>query len=78
MTNEKLSLTLDQMINKSMKSLNKELSEADHPITKLTIVSRYEGYGIALKELGADTSKLGMLVETQATEIEPQLRKYFQ
>lgn len=77
MANEKLQTNLNQMVDKSIKDLNIELSKADHPILKLTIISRHEGYGIALKELGADTTKLGKLVEIEAAKIEPQLRKFF-
>lgn len=78
MVNEKLLTSLSQMVDKSIKDLNRELSKADHPILKLSIIVRHEGYGIALKELGADTAKLGKLVESEAAKIEPQLRKFFQ
>lgn len=77
MVNEKLLTNLDQMVDKAIKDLNIELSKADHPITKLAEIARHEGYGIALKELGADTTKLGNLIETEAAKIEPQLRKFF-
>jgi len=77
MANEKSLTILDQMVDKSIKDLNIELSKADHPILKLTIIARHEGYGIALKELGVDTAKLGKLVEIEAAKIEPQLRKFF-
>lgn len=77
MINEKLKADLDRMVDKSIKDLNIELSKADHPLAKLATIARHEGYGIALKELGADTTELGKLVETEATKIEPQLRKFF-
>ncbi len=77
MSNEELQKRLNQMVEKAIKELNSELAKADHPILKLTTISRHEGYGIALKELGADTSKLGILVETEAEKIEPSLRPLF-
>jgi hypothetical protein len=68
---------LNLMVDKSIKDLNKELSKADHPILKLAIIARHEGYGIAMKELGADTTKLGKLIDSEALKIEPELRKFF-
>lgn len=68
---------LDQMVNKSIEELKIDLTRSDDPITKLVTIARHEGYGIALKELGADTKKLGILVETEAKKIEPYIRQYF-
>ena len=68
---------LNQMVEKAIIDLNNNLAKADQPIIKLTIISRHEGYGIALHELGADTTKLGTLVESEAKKIEPSIRKLF-
>lgn len=70
MPKEELQKRLSQMVNKAIKELKSDLSRADHPITKLATIVRHEGYGIALRELGADTSELGILVETEAMKIE--------
>lgn len=77
MPNEELQKRLSQMVNKAINELRSDLAKADHPITKLATIARHEGYGIALKELGADTSKLGILVETEAKKIEPSIRPFF-
>ncbi len=68
---------LNELVERAIQDLKKELSKADHPIIKLTIISRHEGYGIALHDLGADTLKLGLLVESEAKKIEPSIRKLF-
>lgn len=73
---ERLKLYSD-MVEKAIRELNSELARADHPILKLTTIARHEGYGIALKELGADTTKLGTLVEAEAKKIEPSIRPLF-
>lgn len=65
------------MVEKAIRELNNDLAKADHPILKLTTISRHEGYGIALHELGADTTKLGIIVETEAKKLEPVIRKLF-
>lgn len=77
MLNEELQKRFSQMVDKAIRELNSELTRADHPILKLTTIARHEGYGIALKELGADTSKLGVLVESEAKKIEPSIRLLF-
>lgn len=77
MPNEELQKRLNQMVYKAIRELNSELARADHPILKLTTIARHEGYGIALKELGADTTKLGTLVEYEAKKIEPSIRPLF-
>lgn len=77
MPNEELQKRLNQMVDKATRELNSELARADHPILKLTTIARHEGYGIALKELGADTTKLGTLVEVEAKKIEPSIRPMF-
>ena len=77
MPNEELQKRLNQMVEKAIRDLNNNLAKADHPILKLTIISRHEGYGIALHELGADTAKLGTLVESEAKKIEPSIRPLF-
>lgn len=77
MLNEELQKRFSQMVDKAIRELNSELTKADHPILKLTTIARHEGYGIALKELGADTSKLGVLVESEAKKIEPSIRLLF-
>lgn len=53
MPNEDLQKRLNQMVDKAIRELNSELARADHSILKLTTIARHEGYGIALKELGA-------------------------
>ena len=77
MVNDITQTMLNDMVEKAAQDLEREISKADHPIIKLTIISRHEGYGIALKELGADTTKLGLLVETEAKKVEPSIRKFF-
>lgn len=77
MPNEDLQKKLNQMVDKAIRELDSELARADHPILKLTTIARHEGYGIALKELGADTTKLGTLVESEAKKIEPSIRPLF-
>ena len=77
MVNDTTQTMLNNMVEKAAQDLERELSKADHHIIKLTIISRHEGYGIALKELGADTTKLGLLVETEAKKVEPSIRKFF-
>ena len=77
MSNDELQKRLSQMVDKAIRELNSDLAKADHPITKLVTIARHEGYGIALKELGADTSKLGTLVESEAKKIEPSIRPLF-
>ena len=77
MPNEELQKRLNQMVEKSIKDLKSDIAKADHPITKLTAIARHEGYGIALQELGANTEKLGSLVEMEAKKLEPSLRKFF-
>jgi hypothetical protein len=77
MPNEELQKRLNQMVEKAIRDLNINLAKADHLIIKLTTISRYEGYGIALHELGADTTKLGTLVESEAKKIEPSIRPLF-
>lgn len=77
MLNEELQKRFSQMVDKAIRELNSELARADHPVLKLTTIARHEGYGIALKELGADTSKLGILVESEAKKIEPSIRLLF-
>lgn len=77
MPNEELQKRLNQMVEKAIKELKNELAKTEYPIIKLTIISRHEGYGIALKELGTDTSKLGILVETEAKKIGPSIRPLF-
>jgi len=77
MTNDITQKMLDEMVEKAIQDLKRELDKADHPIIKLTIISRHEGYGIALKDLGAYTLKLGLLVEQEAKKIEPLIRKLF-
>ena len=77
MSNEELQKRLNQMVEKAIKELKNELAKADHPILKLITISRHEGYGIALHELGVDTTKLGILVESEAKKIEPAVRKLF-
>lgn len=77
MHNEELQKRFNQMVEKAIKELNNDLAKTDHPILKLTTISRHEGYGIALHELGADTTKLGILVETEAKKLEPAIRKLF-
>jgi hypothetical protein len=77
MPDEQLPKRLSQMVNKAINELRNDLAKADHPITKLIAIARHEGYGIALKELGADTSKLGILVEDEAKKIEPSIRPLF-
>lgn len=52
------------------------LLELTIPFLK-TIISRYERYGIALHELGADTKKLGAIVEIEAKKIESTIRSLF-
>lgn len=74
---QKLNHKLNRMVDKAMNELIRDVSKADHSITKLAAIARYEGYGIALKELGADTKKLGMLVETEARKIEQSIRLLF-
>ncbi len=68
---------LNKMVDKAIKELKSDLYKADHPITKLATIARHEGYGMALQELGADTSKLGTLVESEAKKIEPSIRILF-
>lgn len=68
---------LSQMVGKAINELRSDLAKADHSITKLVTIARHEGYGIALTELGADTSKLGILVEAEAKKIEPSIRLLF-
>ncbi len=77
MSDEQLQKRPSQMVNKAINELRNDLAKADHPITKLVTIARHEGYGIALKELGADTSKLGILVEDEAKKIEPSIRPLF-
>lgn len=77
MSNDELPKRLSQMVNKAIRELNSDLAKADHPITKLATIARHEGYGIALKELGADTKKLGILIEDEAKKIEPSIRPLF-
>lgn len=77
MNDEELQNKLKKMVNKSIKELKIEIAKSDHPVTTLAIIARHEGYGIALKELGTDTSKLGALVESEAMKIEPSIRKFF-
>jgi hypothetical protein len=77
MADEELQKKLKKMVNKSIKDLKEDIAKSDHPITRLVAIARHEGYGIALQELGADTSKLGTLVETEAIKIEPSIRKFF-
>lgn len=77
MPNEELQKRLSQMVEKAINGLRSDLNKADHPILKLTTIARHEGYGIALKELGADTIKLGLLVESEAKKIEPSIRSLF-
>ena len=77
MPDEELQKKLNQMVDKAINELRRDLAKADHPITKLATIARHEGYGIALKELGADTGKLGVLVETEAKKIEPSIRLLF-
>lgn len=77
MPNEELQKRLNQMVYNTITNLKRDLAKEGHPILKLIIIARYEGYGIALKELGADTSELGALVETDARKIEPSIRQYF-
>lgn len=67
-------LKLNKMVEKAIKELNAEIAKADHPILKLITITRHEGYGIALKELGVDTEKLGILIEIEARKIEPYIR----
>lgn len=76
MSEEELQI-LNKMAEKATRDLKSELSRADHPISKLVTIARHEGYGMALRELGADTSKLGMLVESEAKKIEPSIRIFF-
>ena len=78
MPNEELQKRLNQMVDNAIKELKSDLNKADHPILKLTTIARHEGYGIALKELGVDTTKLGLLVESEAKKIEPSIRPLFQ
>lgn len=73
---ERLKLYND-MVEKAIRELNNDLAKTDHPVLKLTIISRYEGYGIALHELGTDTTKLGTLVEAEAKKIKPAIKKFF-
>ena len=68
---------INQMVDKAINGLRRDLTKADHSISKLAAIARHEGYGIALKELGADTSKLGILIEAEAKKIEPSIRLYF-
>ncbi len=77
MATEEFQKRLNQMAEKALIDLRNDLSKADHPITKLATIARYEGYGIALQELGADTVKLGKLVESEANKIEPTIRPFF-
>ena len=77
MPNEDSQKKFNQMVDKAIRELNSELARADHPILKLTTIARHEGYGIALKELGADTTQLGLLVESEAKKIEPSIRPLF-
>ena len=77
MSEEELQKKLSQMVDKAINELRRDLTKADHSITKLAAIARHEGYGIALKELGTDTSKLGILIEAEAKKIEPSIRLYF-
>ena len=77
MPDEELQKKLNQMVDKAINELRSDLTKADYPITKLATIARHEGYGIALKELGADTRKLGTLIETEAKKIEPSIRLLF-
>ena len=73
---ERLKLYSD-MVDKAIRELNSELTRADHPILKLPTIARDGGYVMAVKERGADTTKLGTLVESEAKKIEPSIRPLF-
>lgn len=82
---EKSKQKLNQMVERSIINLRQELRptklgemlKIEHPILKLITISRYEGYGIALKELGANITNLETLIETEANKTEPYIKELF-